>query len=167
MATAEPNQPPRTSICVFAIDRILIGLRLGEIDRVLAAMQLHQPAMMPPYFAGFLNLHGALIPVVEIRKLLGLPAKALAADDRIVLGRAWGESIAFVVDAVLGVQDYEVLQVIAPALQPAELNSSVEGFVLHGRDLIMIHELEKFLTAEVAAHVKSLKAADVQEKEAT
>jgi purine-binding chemotaxis protein CheW len=59
----------------------------------------------PPALRGVLNVHGALVPVVDVRARLGLPVRPLDPDAHLVLADVAGGSVALEVDRVLDVRD--------------------------------------------------------------
>jgi purine-binding chemotaxis protein CheW len=59
----------------------------------------------PPALRGVLNVHGAVVPVVDVRARLGLPSRPLGADAHLVLARAGDRLVALEVDRVLEIRE--------------------------------------------------------------
>ena len=55
---------------------------------------------------GVLNVHGSLVPVIDVRARLGLPSRAISADAHLVLVRASTRLVALEVDRVLEVREF-------------------------------------------------------------
>jgi chemotaxis signal transduction protein len=63
------------------------ALPVNFIERVLPAMAFERVADAPAKLCGIVRLHGAALPVVDLRRHLGVPARELLASDRLVLVR--------------------------------------------------------------------------------
>jgi chemotaxis signal transduction protein len=50
-----------------------------------------------------INLSGEMVPVLDLRGILGVPRKDMATSDAIVLGRRGDDALGIWVDEVLGV----------------------------------------------------------------
>jgi purine-binding chemotaxis protein CheW len=85
-------------------------LRVQEINRM---MEITRVPNSPDYVDGVVNLRGKVIPVVNLRKRLGMEPKANDSDVRIIVMEVRGKVIGFVVDSVS-----EVLRVPASIMDP-------------------------------------------------
>lgn len=148
--------PEELSTFLFVVGNKLLGLKLAEVDRVLPAAQLLDPPQCTPGLAGFLNYRGRAIAVLNFRELLGLPAKALQASDRIVLARAWNAPIGFIVDEALGVHQSGPMQPYPAEFELLNANPANEGFVPLGERLIVIQNLQNFIASSRAGLAASL-----------
>ena len=121
-----------SSIFAFAIGNQLIGLRLSEVERVLPAAELLDPPQRSPGLSGFLNYRGQVIPILNLREILELPAKELSASDRIIMVRSWNTLLGFFVDEALGVYDIHQMQVISADFEALNIGPAIEGFIQCG-----------------------------------
>jgi purine-binding chemotaxis protein CheW len=81
------------------------ALPAADVRQVL---RMAAPAAVPGAPAalrGVLNVHGSLVPVIDVRARLGLPARPLHADAHLVLVRASARMVALEVDRVLEVRE--------------------------------------------------------------
>lgn len=72
-------------VIVFHIGAERHGLPLAQIERVVPVAQLLRLTDAPRFFAGLLDLHGELVPVVDLTRLSGLTPEAVRYDTRILL----------------------------------------------------------------------------------
>lgn len=72
-------------LIVFHIGSERHGLPLAQIERVVPVAQLLRLTDAPRFFAGLLDLHGELVPVVDLTRLSGLTPEAIRYDTRILL----------------------------------------------------------------------------------
>src|SRR5579862_2653787 len=74
------------------------ALDLASIERVVRAVALDRIPGLPPAIRGVFNLHGRLVPVGDMRHRLGLAAREIELDDRIVVTRAAGRLFGVVAE---------------------------------------------------------------------
>jgi purine-binding chemotaxis protein CheW len=79
----------------------------------------------PPFVEGVINLRGAVLPVVDLRRRLGLPETARSDRQRVMVFLIAGMRTGFIVDSVA-----EVLKIPRAAIEPAPQLSSEQGRLL-------------------------------------
>ena len=85
----------------FELDQERYGV---GADLVLEVQRAVLPVALPnapPVVRGLLNLRGELIPLVDLRATLGLPARALRASDQLVICRVGKRTLCFAVDRAI------------------------------------------------------------------
>jgi purine-binding chemotaxis protein CheW len=140
---------------VFTLDERLYGVRLSAVSRVVHAVEITPLPKAPPIVIGVINLGGRIIPVVNIRRRFRLPERDLELTDQLVVARAsrhdaqedGGRLLAFVVDAVIGVQDLPAAETIAAETILPGLEH-LEGVAKTEQGLVLIHDLGTFLSLE-------------------
>ncbi|MCG2586185.1 chemotaxis protein CheW [Massilia sp. TS11] len=70
---------------VFLIGGGRYALALSALRRVLPVMALQPLPAAPEGVAGLMNLHGAVVPVLDLERMAGLPPAAPCFDTRILL----------------------------------------------------------------------------------
>lgn len=90
------------------------GLPLGDVVEVHPAVRLAPLPDAPDLVVGLLNRRGRLLPVLDLRRRLGLPTRPLQVEDRLVVLHAGGRDVALLVDAAV-----DVLAVPAAAVDRA------------------------------------------------
>lgn len=139
--------PCEHSFFIYMIDDKLLGLRLGDVDRVLPAARLLDPLQSSPGLAGFLNYQGQVIPVLDLREILRLQPAPLRASDRIVLARAWGGVIGLIVDEALGVYEAAWIGPAPADVEGLTLTPAIEGFASFEDKLVIILDLQQVLAS--------------------
>lgn len=92
------------------------GLPLEAVVEIHPAVQLTPLPDAPEVVVGLLNRRGRLLPVLDLRRRLGLPSRPLQVDDRLVVLQAAQREVALLVDAAV-----DVLAVPATAVDRAVL----------------------------------------------
>jgi purine-binding chemotaxis protein CheW len=86
-------------IVVFQVAEGKFGFQLEDISEVVRLPRLARMPLAPPSLLGLANLHGAVLPIVEMRSLLGLP-KGPPDDAMRVIVVNRGNPVGFVVDRI-------------------------------------------------------------------
>jgi len=100
----------------------------------------------PPIVLGAIDLHGRVIPVVDLRSRFGLPARALRLTDQLVVAQAGEITVALPVDASEGVEEPQQ-EVVAPE-RIACGAGFLEGVFRTAQGLVLIHDLGTLLFPE-------------------
>jgi purine-binding chemotaxis protein CheW len=139
-AAATEVAPPRQVLGLLLGDE-LYGLEIINIRGISRLQPLTFVPGAPPTIVGVTSLRGQMLPVVDLRALLGLEGTDRLADDparsraRIVVVAQGEIQAGLLVDGVTEV--YEVRGVVEPPVGPATLT---EGQVpLDGRLLVLIN----------------------------
>ena len=113
-------------------------VRVGEITRIPEA---------PPHVLGVLNLRGRLVPVVELRTRLGLPAGVPSASSRVIVVEAHGRLFGLLVDRVSRIAKIP-LSAVGPAEADCAGAGSVTGIARIGGESILLLDVDKVLRRE-------------------
>ncbi len=101
----------------------------------------------PEFIEGIINLREKVIPVINMRKRLGLDATEPTAATRIIITKVEGKGVGVIVDSVLN-----VLRVGKGDIQPPPRiikgieSEYLSGIVRDGDELILILDMERVLT---------------------
>ena len=101
----------------------------------------------PDIVLGIVNVEGQIIPIVNIRKRFRLPERELDLSDVLIIAQIPRRTVALVADNVSGViegseQDITEAKEIFPRME------YVKGVVKLKDGLVLIHDLDKFLSLE-------------------
>jgi len=136
----------------------LVAFRLGnetyavDIQQVQEIIRMQQITRVPgaPFFVeGVINLRGRIIPVIDLRKRLGLPRGEETDEVRIVVVEVPPHKVGMIVDAV-----EEVLRLSEENIEaPSSLVASVDEQYLKGVGksedrLVVLLDLEEILKKE-------------------
>ena len=99
----------------------------------------------PAIVLGVVSLHGLVVPVLSIRRRLGLTEREANLGDQLIVANISRRVVALVVDAVIGVVERSTEEIteaekIVPGAQ------YVEGLADLDKDILFIHNLDLFLS---------------------
>lgn len=98
---------------VFSIDQRRFALPLPLVERTVRSVEVTPLPGAPEIVPGVVNVHGRIIPVVNIRRSLGLPEQEINLSDKLIIAHTSRRSIALLVEAVSGVLEYPEQEVVA------------------------------------------------------
>lgn len=95
-------------LVAFTLNEQLYGLSLNSAERILRIVGIVPIPNSPSYILGVINLHGQIIPVIDLRKRLNLPEEKISISDQLFICKSKAKTMALLVD--------NVTDVIAPSL---------------------------------------------------
>jgi purine-binding chemotaxis protein CheW len=142
----------RQALVLFSLDGASYALDLDAVERVLHAVAARPLPGAPEIVLGAFNLHGDVIPVVDVRRRLGLQRRDLAPTARLLVARAGRRRVAVPVDDVGGVVEVDPGSVTRPAAVVPGLRH-VKGVVALAGGLLLIQDLDAFLSLDEEARL--------------
>jgi purine-binding chemotaxis protein CheW len=124
-----------------------LALRLSAVERVIRAVALTPLPAAPESVLGVINMQGQIIPVFNPRRRFRLPEREMDLSDQLIIAQARTRKVALVVDAVSSINENEEPEVVA-AEKILPGMEQIEGVVKLAGSLILIHDLDKFLSLE-------------------
>jgi purine-binding chemotaxis protein CheW len=84
----------------FTIGQEEFGLDIQTIQEINRMVEITRVPNSPDFVSGVINLRGKVIPVIDLRKRFGFPAKESDKNTRIIVVELGNSVVGFVVDAV-------------------------------------------------------------------
>lgn len=141
-------EPPR-QLVVFTLGEQRYGLSLSSVERAVRIVEITPLPNSPDIVLGVINVHGRLIPVLNLRRRFRLPEREVSLADQMVIAHTIRRPVALVADAVIGVLAYSAQEVVGTA-EFLPTAAYLEGVLKLDDGLILIHDLEKFLALDEA-----------------
>jgi purine-binding chemotaxis protein CheW len=144
---------------VFSLDAGRYALPLHSVDRIVRAVQVTSLRQAPSVVLGAICVAGRILPVFNVRQRLGLPERDIDPADQFLIARTTQRTVVLAVDAVSGVFELPAAAMTdAGSLAPGLAH--IRGVIPIADDLVLIHDLEAFLSpAEAQALDAELKQA--------
>lgn len=147
-------EPQPTAYLLLDVAGTACALPSETVREILPLPHLHEPPAAGGPLAGFLNLGGSPVPVIDLARLFGL-REAAEPDAYRHLVLAADRSVAFLVDRV------DDLVCVAPAaIRPVAaertLNGCVEAEIVLGDRLVHALALARILSAEERERLDAL-----------
>lgn len=139
---------------VFRLDEQGYALYLSAVEKVARAAEITPLPKAPDVVLGVINWQGRVVPVVSLRVRFRLPSREIEPADRFIFARTSKRLVALLADSVDGVLIRAQEEVIAPD-QIAPGLEFIEGVLKIEDALVLIHDLDKFLSLEEEAALES------------
>jgi purine-binding chemotaxis protein CheW len=145
---------------VFTLDGQRYALALARVQRAIRVVAVTPLPKAPPIVMGIVDLGGAVVPVIDIRKRFNHPLRELRLSDHLLVATTGKRTVALLVDETNGVierspGDWAPAGGILPGLE------LIDGAVKLVDGLVLIHDLDRLLSLDEAAAIdRALSAAD-------
>ncbi|MDD4071621.1 MAG: chemotaxis protein CheW [Desulfobacterales bacterium] len=132
-------------LLTFCLDDRKIALYVSAVQRIIPMIEVSALPKAPEIVVGIINLQGTLIPVFDIRRRFRLPPREVHLDDQMIIATTAKRTVALIVDSVDDVIEIPHERIIAAEQILPELEY-VEGVMKSESGMILIHDLEQFLS---------------------
>jgi purine-binding chemotaxis protein CheW len=141
------NMKPRTlnQLVAFTLNRQPYALRLASVREVLRMVEVTPLPKAPEIVLGVVSLRGAVVPVLSIRRRLGLTEREASLSDHLIVADGACRIVGLVVDVVIGVVERSTEE-ITEAETIVSGAQYVEGIASLDKDILFIHDLDLFLS---------------------
>lgn len=85
---------------VVKIDSEQFGINIKYIDNIVRLQSITRVPMSQEYFKGVINLRGEILPVMSIRRKLGLADDVFGDKTRIIIAKVDNATVGIIVDEV-------------------------------------------------------------------
>ena len=134
-------------LVVFSLDGLRLAVPLASVSRVVRAVAVTPLPHGPDAILGAVDVAGTLVPVHDLRRRFGLPARPVAPEAQMILGHTTARPMALVVERVEGVVERPARELVPPD-QVAPGMRYVAGVVRLGEGIVFIHDLDAFLAPD-------------------
>ena len=130
-----------TLTCLFELASQTFGVEISQAREARVFDNYTVVPLAPSHLIGMANLRGAIIPILDLRVLLGLPARAQMLQALVVEANA--VRVALAVDHVIGVESLdELLEPGEPAGEAAGLE---RGRLRRGDETVSILDVVRIV----------------------
>lgn len=141
----------------------IVGIKLGEeeygleIEKIREVVMVERllPTFVPRsevYYEGVINLRGDIIPVINLKKYLGLEGEeTISESSRVVIMELLGLSVGFLIDGITKVMRINKNEVEEPPPTIEEkLANLIIGVGKHDGKFIPILNMDKIIEQELS-----------------
>jgi purine-binding chemotaxis protein CheW len=127
------------------LDGILLGIEALAVREVLPLPLITPLREAPPQVAGIVNVRGSLVPVVDVRAVLGAPLRVARTSDVLVVLEQAGEFAAIIVSEVRDVRPLNARAIENGPMTMASVSGLVLGLAPLGDEIVQLLRLETLL----------------------
>lgn len=103
-ADAERADDETIDVVEFALGNERYGVETGYVREVLPLREFTPLAGAPPFVLGVMSARGQILSIVDLKRLLDLPARGLGDLNKIVVLRGNGMEFGILADRVVGMR---------------------------------------------------------------
>jgi purine-binding chemotaxis protein CheW len=129
-------------VMTFSLADELYGLDIAAIQEIIEAPQRFFIPAAPEYYQGAISFHGAITPVLDLARLLGLPE--VHFDERVIV---LSSNICTLALAIHGLRS--IVTVVDDELLPCDEQRGqfcIQNILNHDNQMINILDLSKLLS---------------------
>ena len=146
---ADAESELTSQIVSFRLADDLYGIDIMCVQEVIQLGPVTKLPEVPDFVRGLMNHNGQVIPIIDLRKRLGLPTPASDEQSRIVVAIVSTKMIGLVVDAVHGVLHITEDQFVpAPSGIAGIDHDYVSGLVKCDERLMILLNIDNMLISE-------------------
>ena len=136
-----------SQLVIFNLDDQKFALFLSAVMRVVRAVEITSLPKAPDIVLGIINVQGEIIPVIDVRKRFRFPKRETQLNDQLVIARTAKRTVALPADDVAGVMACPKERIVEAEKVVAGM-AFVEGIVKIDEGMILIHDLDTFLSLD-------------------
>ncbi len=143
---AEERQEAARQLVVFALGEERLALPMSAVREIVRPLPLVPVPRAPGFVLGLANLRGRVLPVLDLRRLVGAAPREPDEATRVLVLEWRGSRLGLVVDAV-----WRVLEAAADALETARgaaaalATDVLAGVVRDGAEVVQVLDLKALL----------------------
>jgi purine-binding chemotaxis protein CheW len=131
----------------FKLGEEAFGLEILRVQEIKGYSTITPIPNAPPHVIGLMNLRGAVIPIIDLRRKFGMPTAEYTKFTVIIVVTVGPKVIGLMVDAVSDVLDLQASE-IAP---PPELDAAVDvsyltGLGISGDQLVTLLDVDRLVS---------------------
>lgn len=135
-------------LACFRVGGELYALDILRIKEIIRPQKMTPVPKAPAFVEGLINLRGAVIPVVDLRKRFDLSAFSESRKSRVIICTVAGKIIGLLVDEVAEVRRYSRQEIYpSPQFLRGKGTEFFLGVCRRGDDLVMLLDLDRILTS--------------------
>ena len=152
MRRDEPGDGPPAvelvQLATFQLASTEYALDIMRIKEIIQPLRITSVPKAPMFIEGVIELRGAILPVVDLRKRFELPAPPPVRATKYIIVTVDERAVGLVVDAVGEVLRVPRGELAAPPFPRGEAARTFSGVVRRSGRIILVLDIERILSSE-------------------
>lgn len=140
------NIKEENQILTFNLDSEKFGIEIQRAKDIITVPHITKVVEAPNEVLGLINLRGAMLPVIDLRKRLGLPEVSYTKKARIIVVEYEQQDIGFVVDEVSQVVKVNNLSIKESHDHPYNHSKLIKGISKLDNRVVFILEFDEIIS---------------------
>ncbi len=144
----------------FTLSDGVFAIEIGRVREVIDYVTITRVPRMPEYLRGLINLRGSVVPVIDLRLILGMGCIEQTVDTCVIITEVQIDheilNIGMLADSVQEVIDTDLSQIEPPMKIGSRLNTSfIKGMVKRDDGFFTILNIDMVLSGDEVSGVQS------------
>jgi len=146
----------------FTLGEETFAVEIVKVREVIDYVHVTSVPRMPTYLRGVINLRGSVVPVVDLRLVLGMPSIEKTVDTCVIIAEVLfeGETVhlGMLADSVQGVIDVSPSQIDPPPKMGTRLDTAyIQGMGKREEGFFIILNIDRVLSVDQVATMESMR----------
>jgi len=143
-----PDSIALIQLATFFVGGEEYALDIMRIKEIIHPLRITSVPKVPLFIEGVIELRGAIIPIVDLRKRFDLPMTPSTRSTKYIIVGIEGKIVGLVVDGV-----GEVLRIARSEVRPTEMldgdaGQYFQGVCHHGGRIIFVIDIDRVLSSQ-------------------
>ncbi len=117
-----------TQMVVFKLSNEEFAVEVSSVEAIIKLQAITKVPHAPAHVVGVTNLRGNIVPVIDLKKRLSLPATENSLDTRIIVALLQDSKVGMIVDAVS-----QVIEIDDSQIEPTpQISTSIDSTYIRG-----------------------------------
>jgi len=134
-------------VLIFTLEGLLYALPLGNVIRVIHALEIRELPKAPEIISGIINVGGQIIPVVNMRKRFGVSEREIIPDDNFILANTGERHVALWIDEVTVIKEIEPGK-YSETKETLPYAAFIKGVARIEENIVLIYDIEQCLNLQ-------------------
>lgn len=132
---------------IFILEKEKYAISVSAVERICSVVNITPLPEGPDILQGIIKMKNLIVPVINVRKRLGIPDREAELSDHMIIVRTEKLTLALLVDEVTGLIELDITDIekkdnIFPGLK------YIEGVIKSSPGIIIVHNPDEFLSPE-------------------
>lgn len=146
MSTSVLDQTQAIRACLFHLAGESFAVEVRWAREVVVFEDYTVVPMAPAHVVGVANLRGSIIPILDVRALLGLPGHQIGRGSTALVISEGGVQVALAIESILGLESFDEVVPFGEAGRK-EFGEFGVGLLRRGEGLVTLLDVPKLLEA--------------------
>lgn len=142
------------SLLLFVIEEGRYALDVTGVERIVRAVEVTFVPDASNFIRGLINVAGEIVPVIDMRRRLGLPLRDMELSDRFILINVAGSLKALLVDRVEGVVELPTPSVTS--VKTSVSDTTPTAAIIDG-SIVLIQTIEEFVSEATPFRIEDIR----------
>ena len=135
---------------LIVLDEDKYFIALPHVFRIINPLDIYPLPDTLPFIAGVTNFSGEIIPMVNVKKMLQLPATGKETGNKFIICKYMDMKVGFIVDSVIDSIQVDSTEIKTDTTRVLE-NDFISGEFIYHKEVIGIIDIAKFIDTHKAS----------------